>query len=207
MTVSQTKIQCIGNKPYDVYECRINSIVNGQPIEVRWTVSCQALEVGSDSSIKKLICIAIEAYIQHNNILASKSDVNELVDKMIKGMYEHIPMLKPKKPINVPNGWGPDKPGGGTGSVNGKPVSELSRKLPGVNTLVDFPCTCAAITGQKPLMDIIIHLNDAHNGPSILDEDKWSRERIAKWCDELHDSGIVNLEFQPWDSEGKEENG
>jgi len=97
-------------------------------------------------------------------------------------------------------------------------VAEESRRLPGVSEKVVCPCERPAIplvidsyesaglrymveecctlkgfVGQNntsTIRNIIIHLND---------DIKWSREKIADWLDELHDSGQVNIEFQPWD--------
>lgn len=67
-------------------------------------------------------------------------------------------------------------------------------KLPGVRTTVEMPCICnetwKAKTGRShrsQIYGIIQHLND---------ECKWSRERIADWLDELHDSGVVDIEFK-----------
>lgn len=56
---------------------------------------------------------------------------------------------------------------------------------------VEYPCGCRWILStyikektSQDLGSMIIHLNDGH---------RWSREKIADWLDELHDSGVVNL--------------
>lgn len=77
-----------------------------------------------------------------------------------------------------------------------------SYNLPGVN----YVTTCPAYNSEEPqkgcvgtsdtLRHNIIHLNDLH---------KWTREKIADWLDDLHDSGQVNLEFSPW-KEGNDDN-
>ena len=87
-------------------------------------------------------------------------------------------------------------------SEGNQEFSQASRNLPGVNTIVKYPCNCpgpdvlipkyGAINLSKPypkkgkIWGIVQHLNDSH---------KWTREKIADWLDELHDSGQVNLEF------------
>lgn len=82
-------------------------------------------------------------------------------------------------------------------------LNELSKGLPGVGANVVSPCTCTKsdFFEQKasPLKDsvwsLIQHLNDFHK--------EWTRERIADWLDELHDTGQVNIEF-PVEVEGGE---
>lgn len=70
-------------------------------------------------------------------------------------------------------------------------ISVMATKLPGVETVVNYPCQHHPDrTGT--LYYIIIHLNDECN---------WSREAIADWVDVLHDSGILNAEFQPWEED------
>lgn len=65
-------------------------------------------------------------------------------------------------------------------------LETAARGLPAVGVeLADAPCQCPI--GAISLMDAIMHLNDHH---------EWSRERIADWLDELHDSGLVDLEFK-----------
>lgn len=68
----------------------------------------------------------------------------------------------------------------------------LSYALPGMTARVEMPAECLSEHGSKykVLRSAVMHLNDSH---------KWSREKIADWLDELHDSGAVNLEFQPWE--------
>lgn len=76
-------------------------------------------------------------------------------------------------------------------SVQWKPpivdVSRFARQLPGVESIVDYPCGCGLWSNR--LFDVIIHLND---------KEHWSREKIADWIDELHESGKINAEFSPW---------
>lgn len=70
-------------------------------------------------------------------------------------------------------------------------VSQASNQLPGVKEKVRFPCNCHLLKDRlMTVKSVIIHLND---------DCGWSRERIADWLDELHDSGIINIEFQSWD--------
>lgn len=88
-----------------------------------------------------------------------------------------------------------------------------SQKLPGVQNKVFYPCPCRThglktvnVKGEieykekndtkDTIWSIIQHLNDY---------EKWSREKIADWLDELHDSGEVNLEFESWDENAEDE--
>jgi hypothetical protein len=88
-------------------------------------------------------------------------------------------------------------------------VSSKSKKLPGMDHKVVCPALGASLgdmyglkgektailcTDEKPssLWNQVQHLNDEH---------EWPREKIADWLDELHDSGEVNLEFEPWEEE------
>lgn len=71
-------------------------------------------------------------------------------------------------------------------------VTVKSRTLPGMAALVTCPCEFP--THEDEAWIIIQHLNDNIG---------WSREKIADWLDELHDSGQINIEFQPW-NEGEE---
>ncbi len=65
-------------------------------------------------------------------------------------------------------------------------LSKLSESLPGIlYTFVKFPCGCR--TDVANLKTIIIHLND---------KDKWPREKIADWLDDLADRGIVDIDFK-----------
>lgn len=70
-------------------------------------------------------------------------------------------------------------------------LSKSSNLLPGLFSKVECPCDLcwSSIDGAKltPLKLVIIHLND---------QMKWSREQIADWLDELHESGAVDLEFK-----------
>ena len=93
-----------------------------------------------------------------------------------------------------------------------KMLAEESHRLPGIDTSVELPCGCkrkktvttAIVENPSSINDFtwhtertgepvrmllregIIHLNDGH---------RWTREQIADWLDELHDSGEVNIEF------------
>lgn len=99
-----------------------------------------------------------------------------------------------------------------TAKIENQSIASLSRNLPGAHSWVAYPCECVTngytwIAGYNadgtpvketifpetsPLYDVIIHLNDIC---------KWSREKIADWIDELHDSGKINAEFQPWNED------
>lgn len=73
-------------------------------------------------------------------------------------------------------------------------VAEKSKELPGMSAAVVLPCTdeCRDIPRTWNLRDAIMHLNDTC---------RWTREKIADWLDDLHDTGQVNLEFDPWKEE------
>jgi hypothetical protein len=77
--------------------------------------------------------------------------------------------------------------------VNDNSVSSQTRNLPGMGKVVPMPCDHPV---NLTLWAGVQHLNDTH---------QWSREKIADWLDELHDSGVVNLEFEPWGDEGPKE--
>lgn len=75
-------------------------------------------------------------------------------------------------------------------SSSGEELQEESFKLPAIDTLVSMPCACRSAGGihyKSSIHRTIIHLNDSC---------RWSRERIADWLDELHDSGEVDLTFK-----------
>lgn len=88
----------------------------------------------------------------------------------------------------------------GFGFINGKSVDMLSYKLPAIDTIVPYPCkkdcACGYVEKSGSLREIIMHLNDL---------DKWSREAIADWIDELHDKGLINAEFQVPDNRTDEQ--
>lgn len=69
-------------------------------------------------------------------------------------------------------------------------ISDASLDLPGVSEIVEHPCDCEKRGFYDSVWMIVQHLNDQHD---------WPRDKIADWIDELHDSGIINAEFQPWD--------
>ncbi len=65
-------------------------------------------------------------------------------------------------------------------------LESLSKHLPGMQELVEFPCKHINV-GKYSLGAVIMHLNDA---------EKWSREEIADWLDKLADDGIIDIEFK-----------
>lgn len=82
----------------------------------------------------------------------------------------------------------------GSGFNNDSDFSSLSRNLPGMNEMVDCPA-CGydkhldATVGPQQRSTVwrtVQHLNDRH---------RWTRESIADWLDELHDNGVVDIEF------------
>lgn len=80
-----------------------------------------------------------------------------------------------------------------------KNLSKMADNLPGMTTKVTMPCECYEEPIQKKLKDAIMHLNDIHpeSGPAI----PWTTEQVCEWLDELHDSGVVNLEIEIPDKE------
>lgn len=95
--------------------------------------------------------------------------------------------------------------GNGTPTVGPKTVGanigEIAKHLPGVMTNVPAPKWCTSVgaaaaggcsTGPNAVYYLVQHLNDYH---------KLSREVIADWIDELHDTGKMNAEFKPWGEE------
>lgn len=76
-------------------------------------------------------------------------------------------------------------------------IQKASKELPGITTLVKSPCDCKRKYDHFTLWSLIQHLNDEHK--------EWTREKIADWLDELHDSGKVNIEFEPWKEEDEQD--
>lgn len=78
-----------------------------------------------------------------------------------------------------------------------------SGKLPGSGVKVPTPCECYPNTNDIELHTAIMHLNDSHFDLSakIRSVVEWSTEEICNWLDELHDSGVVNLEIEIPDKE------
>lgn len=76
-------------------------------------------------------------------------------------------------------------------------IQKASKELPGITTLVKSPCDCKRKYDHFTLWSLIQHLNDEHK--------EWTREKIADWLDELHDSGEVNIEFEPWKEEDEQD--
>jgi hypothetical protein len=64
-------------------------------------------------------------------------------------------------------------------------TAALSKRLPGVDKIVKFPCKCTVPKHrfEDTLFQVIIHLND---------DIKWSREAIADWIESLD----INTEFK-----------
>lgn len=115
---------------------------------------------------------------------ATGGNVNFTINKTMPPAYAEY--------YNHPSPFLPAKPA----SEDEIRVSNLSKKLPGVDSKVEYPCSCKDVLTEKGLPTIntlwimVQHLNDRHV--------EWTRERIADWIDELHDTGQVNTEFQPW---------
>lgn len=70
----------------------------------------------------------------------------------------------------------------------------ISNSLPAMKSRVDHPQKhMRFLTSHKGCPDssslkhMVIHLNDVH---------KWTREQIADWMDELHDAGLIDIEFK-----------
>lgn len=78
-----------------------------------------------------------------------------------------------------------------------EPVAQKAKKLPGMEFRTECPGEFLGnpCVYKDRLYHMVQHLNDEH---------RWTRESIADFLDELHDSGQVNLEFQPWDEEPPE---
>lgn len=82
-------------------------------------------------------------------------------------------------------------------TYSGDNFSTLAYELPAVRSMVKHPPMGDPLSyvgkllkckghEEADLMSMVIHLNDQH---------KWTREKIADWIDELHDSGIIDAEF------------
>lgn len=71
-----------------------------------------------------------------------------------------------------------------TAGNSGTGLSSLASQLPGVLNLVNYPCEHFVF--QDRLDAVIVHLNDS---------DKWTREKIADWLDDLADSGTIDINF------------
>lgn len=80
--------------------------------------------------------------------------------------------------------------------LNSRAIAQETKKLPGM----DYETACPGVpvpfgedcNKRESLWSLVQHLNDTH---------KWTRERIADWLDGLHDEGLVNLEFEPWEEQ------
>lgn len=69
-------------------------------------------------------------------------------------------------------------------------LAALAGELPGVQANVLPPCSCPHEVynhGYWTLMEVITHLNDYH---------RLTREKIADWLDDVHESGRIDLEFK-----------
>lgn len=74
-------------------------------------------------------------------------------------------------------------------------AQRLAMAMPGLNTPVPYPCDCKR-QGDGSVWGVIQHLNDEHH-PARSVADKWSRERIADWTEELP----IDLTVDPGDLE------
>lgn len=87
------------------------------------------------------------------------------------------------------------------------PLKDIRTLIPGfkVNELgtEHVPCDCANINfgSIQSLERVIYHLNDDHGTQK---GGEWSREKIADWLDELHNSGILDLSVEVPDVTYKE---
>jgi len=82
-------------------------------------------------------------------------------------------------------------------------IESKANKLPGMMKFVDIPCTgdlqddgkpCNMHIDKAALKNIIMHINDSHSKT-------WDDDRLCNWLDELHDTGVVNLELHIKDKE------
>jgi hypothetical protein len=125
-------------------------------------------------------------------------------DRLAKYLYTAAGINNPAASINFEtqtfDGWSESV-------ITPSNIESASRGLPGMDTDVDCPVgECNDMNMNKfgewevighqrgSLWRIIQHLNDQH---------RWTREKIADWIDELHDKGIINAEFQPWEEENE----
>ena len=63
-------------------------------------------------------------------------------------------------------------------------LARQANTLPGIKSGVVLPCNC--FSRNITLKEAIIHLND---------REKWTREQIADWLDELADKGEIDIDF------------
>lgn len=66
-------------------------------------------------------------------------------------------------------------------------ANKLRLVMPGLMEPAPYPCSCVD-RWPDSVWIVIQHLNDAHHPSSVLasgKRDKWSRERIAQWTEEL----------------------
>lgn len=81
---------------------------------------------------------------------------------------------------------------------------ELKKRIPGLGNTVEFPCMCGEIRNPMPIWSIIQHLNDDHHPvQGHYPDDRWSRERIAQWTEELP----FDLTIQPEDARDRRSDG
>lgn len=78
-------------------------------------------------------------------------------------------------------------------------AQQLARVMPGLSATVPYPCDCKK-QGDGSVWGVIQHLNDQHH-PARPVADKWSRERIADWTEELP----VDLTVDPSRAEKRQE--
>lgn len=77
-------------------------------------------------------------------------------------------------------------------------AEELSQHIPDIDKRVTPPCSCKTWKGKPAsIWSVIQHLNDEHHPKKRfngrLRKDRWSRERIADWLDEVD----ADLTFDP----------
>jgi len=70
-------------------------------------------------------------------------------------------------------------------------AARLKRHIPGLREHVRFPCDCGP--GGSSVWQVIQHLNDYHHPTNPMVIDKWDRERIAQWTENLK----IDLTFNP----------
>lgn len=63
-------------------------------------------------------------------------------------------------------------------------LASVASQLPGVQAVVSYPCYCDI---EATVYRVIMHLND---------REKWSREKIADWLDELQDKQGYDFTFK-----------
>lgn len=134
------------------------------------------------ASVASFLESAMDQKIFPNN---KWKDLGYVSDHKLNGVHTSSlqPQLTAYQLVNMNIQWS-------TGGTN--QLQDLASQLPGVQIQVGYPCACGMAPKRNSLINIIMHLNDV---------EKWDRERIADWLDELHDSGEVNIEFETPDAD------